>query len=168
MLLVVGILLIGPGMVGQSRPGAYKGHIALENVEHLGQLVQAGLAQDLAHPGDPGVRIVGVDAGAGMLGVDLHRAELVHFHHLAAPAQPLLAEEYRAAVVQLDGNGDDEKYGQQYRQTNQRKDKAHAPLKAKIDLLPKAVAKLSGTLIFHKKPSFLRLFFIRPYCRHFI
>ena len=72
----------------QCRPGPDEAHVALEHVEQLRQLVEAGAAQDVADAGDPGVDgeleqragalVVGLHGGQPGLGVDDHRAELEH------------------------------------------------------------------------------------------
>lgn len=51
--LIGGILC---DLTGQCRARADDAHFALQHVEELGQLVDAGLAQELAHPGDAGGR----------------------------------------------------------------------------------------------------------------
>ena len=104
----------------QRRAGADEAHVALQDVEQLGQLVEAGAAQDVADLGDPGVTgqleqraralVVGLHGGQPGLGVDAHRAELEHPELGVAPADPLLAEQDRTAVLPLDQDGDDRQH----------------------------------------------------------
>ena len=97
------VVLNGPGMVGEGRPGADEGHIPLEDVPELGQLVDGAGPQDPAHLGDPGVSFAAVDPGAGFLGVHHHGAELVEVEFLSALSQALLPEDHGALGAELHG-----------------------------------------------------------------
>ena len=70
------------------RPRAHQAHVAPGDVPELGQLVEAGAAQEAAHRGEA----IGVVAGAVA-----HGAELVEGERTAAEARPLLAEQDRTA-----------------------------------------------------------------------
>ena len=54
-----------------------------------------------------GALVVGLHGGQLGLGVDAHRAELEHAELGVVPADPLLAEQDRTAVLLLDEDGDD-------------------------------------------------------------
>src|SRR3989442_2949482 len=76
------------------RARSHEAHLALEDVDDLGQLVEAELPQDAAEPGDPRV-VLGPrpHRPRGRFGVDPHRAELVEVEDPPAQADPALAEE---------------------------------------------------------------------------
>src|SRR5271166_4410681 len=57
----------------RTRP--YKRHIALENIEELGQLIHAGLPQELADASDPAIVAARLRDGRPIL-LNGHRAEL--------------------------------------------------------------------------------------------
>ena len=81
-------------------------HVAVEDVPDLRQLVEAGGADEGADARDARV-VVSRELRAGvLLGVDAHRAELVDLVGLAEAAGADLAVEGRAAVLELDGEGD--------------------------------------------------------------
>ena len=81
-------------------------HVAVEDVPDLRQFVEAGGADEGADARDARV-VVGRELRAGvLLGVDAHRAELVDLVGLAEAAGADLAVEGRAAVFELDGDGD--------------------------------------------------------------
>ncbi len=104
-------------LVAQRRAGPDEAHVALQDVDQLGQLVEARAAQDVADPRDPGITgdleqragalVVGLHGGQAGLGVDDHGAELEHPELGLVAADPLLAEQHRAAVLPLDRDGDD-------------------------------------------------------------
>ena len=70
-------------------------HIAHKDIPQLGQLVQAGLAQETAHPGDILLRVVEQMGGHVMGGVDAHGAELEDVEIALMDTHPLLPEEDR-------------------------------------------------------------------------
>lgn len=85
---------------------ADEAHVAIEDVPDLRQFVEAGGADEGANTRDARV-VVGRELRAGeFLGVDAHRAELVDLVGLAEAAGADLAVEGRAAVFELDGDGD--------------------------------------------------------------
>ena len=67
MLLMLGVLGILPRVICKCRARSYPCHIALEYVYHLGQLIDAGLAEDIAHLCDARVIVVRVNAAARVL-----------------------------------------------------------------------------------------------------
>ena len=93
-------------LVPQRRAGANNAHSPLENVEHLREFVEAGLAEEPAHLGNP---LLGVAQlmGRGVLGgVGAHGAELVDVKMLLVEPHALLLEEHGSLAVELDGNSD--------------------------------------------------------------
>ena len=95
-------------LVPQSRARADNAHGAAENVEHLREFIQAGLAQEPAHSRDP---LLGVAQlmGRGVLGgVGAHGAELVDVKMLLVEPHALLLKEYGSLAVEFDGNSDGE------------------------------------------------------------
>lgn len=55
LLFVVAVLL---HLAGKCRAGANDAHIALQDVPQLGQLIEAGLADKLAHTGNARVSLI--------------------------------------------------------------------------------------------------------------
>ena len=89
-LVVALVLLI---FVQRRRAGANQAHIAAQHVKELRQLVDAGLADELAHLGDAGVVlhfkhqavhfVLGHQALFAFLGIHIHAAQLVDVEHTA-------------------------------------------------------------------------------------
>ncbi len=101
----------------QGRPGADEGHIALEDIDQLGQLVEAGAAEDAAEGGDSRVALHFEGAGVDVLvelgelvleavGVADHGAELVEAEDAFVLTDPVVSVEDRAAILQPDDQGD--------------------------------------------------------------
>lgn len=130
-------------------PGADDGHIALEDVDKLGHLIQAGLAQEPAHLGDAGIvlklLVLGPLLGvAGVLqhflqdvpGVPDHGAELDELEGLAVEAHPGLGVE-DGLPVPVDEEGDlhDQHQGQQGDEAQEAEDHVHKALHRHVDHL---------------------------------
>lgn len=95
-------------LVPQRRTRADNAHGPFENVEHLREFIEAGLAEEPAHLGNP---LLGVAqfVGRGVLGgVGAHGAELVDVKMLLVEPHALLLKEHWALAVELDGNSDGE------------------------------------------------------------
>jgi len=102
-----------------------KAHLAAQDIEQLRQFVDAGLADEAADSGY--TRIVGhleyrsfrfvevLYLCQARLGVDMHRAELIHREKMFSQANPLLDKKYRSRRVDLDGDGDNKEQRQQQR-----------------------------------------------------
>ena len=105
--LVAAVLLgVIPGQVlHQQGPGADDAHVALDDVERLGQLVQGGLPQDAAIPIEP--YLVRQQLAVLVLPV-VHGAEFDELKNLFALARPLLGKEGVAAHE--DGSQDHQDY----------------------------------------------------------
>lgn len=87
---------------GPFRPGADETHVAFEDVEELGDLIDPGASEKVAEAGDPG--IPGDGGGAGGFGVEPHGAELVNGEGFAPETDALLAEEGGAGAIEPDGD----------------------------------------------------------------
>lgn len=130
-------------------PGADDGHIALEDVNKLGHLVQAGLAEEPAHLGDAGVvlelLVLGPLPGvAGILqhflqdvpGVPDHGAELDELEGLAVEAHPGLGVEDGLPVpVDKEGDLHNQHQRQQGDEADEAEDDVHQPLHRHVDHL---------------------------------
>ena len=95
-------------LVPQCRARADDAHGPFENVEHLREFIEAGLAEEPAHLGNP---LLGVAQlmGRGVLGgVGAHGAELVDVEMLFMEPHALLLKEHGALAVEFDGNSDGE------------------------------------------------------------
>lgn len=115
-LEVVG--LVGVEVVGKERSGSDEAHVALEDVEELGELVEGRLPEDASDAGDARVvldleeaRVSGfvevLELPLHLVGVGDHRAEFVHAEWLAADARADLREEDGSPGLELDGDRDD-------------------------------------------------------------
>ena len=82
------------------------GHVAAEDVDELGQLVDAGLADELAYPRLAGIMERGLQAVG--IGIDPHGTELVAPELTAVEPRTLLPEEDRTGRRELDGGAYDE------------------------------------------------------------
>jgi len=91
------------------RSGPDYAHVAEQHVDELRQLVDIGLAHDVAPLGLAGVVLCGLQ-GVGLV-VDLHAAELDAGELLAVEAVALLAEEYRSGHREFGDDGDHYQYG---------------------------------------------------------
>ena len=90
-----------------------QGHLAHEDVEQLGQLVEAGLAQHATDLGDARVVLGGPDGARARLGIAVHAAELDDGERLAAQARALLQVEDRASVLEDDREAHQDPHGDQ-------------------------------------------------------
>lgn len=95
-------------LVPQRRARADNAHGSLEDVEHLRKFIEACLAQEPAHLGNPFFGVAQF-VGRGVLGgVGAHGTELVDVKMLLVQAYALLLKEHWALAVELDGNSDGE------------------------------------------------------------
>lgn len=93
-------LRIVVGMFHHVRTRAYHAHIAQENVDKLGHLVEAGFAQKRPQAGDPGIALGGLLL-VGVL-VHAHCPEFEAVKGFSTFSAPLLHEEDRAPRVEQD------------------------------------------------------------------
>jgi sugar O-acyltransferase (sialic acid O-acetyltransferase NeuD family) len=116
-----GLHLVAAGLLGrvavevahEQRAGPHERHVALQDVQERGELVDAGGAEEAAERGDA----VGVGGQAVLARLRLpHRAELVEVEGLAVEARALLAKEDWAAVGDADRGGGPQGHWTQHRQ----------------------------------------------------
>ena len=100
--------------VGTLGAGADKAHLAAQNVQELGELVEVGAAEQAAEGGAARV-VVGGEGGAALeFGIEAHGADLDDVEEAAVNPHPLLAVEGGAAIVAMDqpgGEGDEGRGG---------------------------------------------------------
>ena len=140
-----------------------------------GQLVEAGLAEEAAHPGDAGVEArrdlepvlevgleqLGVGAEAGLC-VDAHRAELVDGDGAPVATHPLLLEEGGSRRGQLEGEGHERQQQDEQQGDRDGDDQIEGPLGeasgAALDAqFPGGRRRRSVvTLVEHDDPRFIR------------
>ena len=89
------------------RPRPDDGHVALEDVPQLRQLVDVRSAQQLADRRPPRILLAREHRTRLGFRILVHRSELVNHERLAVEAHPLLAVEHLAARRQLHQHGDD-------------------------------------------------------------
>ena len=92
-------------MVEHMGPRAHDAHVALEHVEKLGQLVDIGLAHEVAK-GKLARVVLGGLHQVGIL-IDMHRAELVAIEVAAVDACSGLFEEDGPGTLDVNGQGDE-------------------------------------------------------------
>ena len=98
-------------------PRADDAHVALEDVDELGQLIQTAFSDNAADGRDARVILAGGEAcDAVLLGVDTHGTELDDLEYLSVYRESLLLIEHGAAVIDLDGDGGDQHQGGQQNQ----------------------------------------------------
>ena len=103
-------------VLGQERTWAYECHVALEDVDELGELVDGGGADEAAYLG----KAVGIGEEVA-LGIALvsHRLELNHLENLAMQSRSLLIEQGSRPFI---GNGEPNVDHKQYRPDDQQCD----------------------------------------------
>ena len=106
------------GMVEHVRARAHNAHVAAQHVEELRQLVDVGLAHEVAK-GKLARVVLGALNAVGVF-VDVHRAELVAIELLAVHARAGLPEEHRAGTLQLYAQGYERHERSQAQQHGQR------------------------------------------------
>src|SRR5262249_22311612 len=91
---------------GSLRPRAHQAHVALEYIDKLRQLVQAGRAQERPQARAARVVFLRPDSAGLLLGIDAHAAELEHLELAAVQATPLLTVEHGPRAGELDQRRD--------------------------------------------------------------
>ncbi len=118
-------------------------HVAPDDVEQLGQFVQAGAAQEVAHRRDArvagqlavpfpfhrGVRIAREQRGQHRVRVPAHGSELQATEEPAVPADAVMAEEDRRAVRAPDQGRD----GHQHRRQQHQQDAGEQPVEPRAE-----------------------------------
>lgn len=107
-------------------------HVPFKDVEELRQLVDAQLADHLAHPGDAHVTVLG-KLGAGFFRILAHAAELVDAKILVPLPYPVLQEHHGARTLQLDKDRRHQHQGGEQRDRDQRGQNVHSPFDEGID-----------------------------------
>jgi hypothetical protein len=102
MELLFGVLLVLPGVVGQGRSGADEGHVSLDDVEKLRELVERKGAHETSDPGNAGIAGFGIDSGTGVFSVLNHGTKLVYPEYFPLISNPVLLEQYGPAGIQQD------------------------------------------------------------------
>ena len=95
------------------RPRPDDRHLAAQDVDEVGDLVERGAAQEATCAGDPGV--VAGDRGADpdRVGAERHRAQLEQLELGAAEADAALPVDDRAAAAELDRDRGDQQDGRE-------------------------------------------------------
>ena len=95
-------------LVPQRRTRADNAHGPLENVEHLREFIEASLAQEPAHLGNPLLGVAQLMGRGVLWSVGAHGAELVDVKMFLVEPHALLLKEHGALAVEFDGNSDGE------------------------------------------------------------
>lgn len=112
-------------LVGQDGAGADQAHFAADDVEELGEFIEAVFAQEFAEAGDARVvfellvavpfllqfRVLGEVAFEDLIGADVHGAELEEGVFFAVAADTGLAVKDAAGGIELDEGGDQAEQG---------------------------------------------------------
>ena len=120
------------------RASAHKAHIAAQYIKKLRQLVNARLADELAHLGHAGVvlhlehqavhLVLGHQLLFALLGVHVHAAQLVDVEVPSVAAHALLLEEERPGAFDLEGDRHDRNDRNAEDAAHQTAHDVHAPL----------------------------------------
>ena len=134
----------------RGRPGSHQGHISLQDIEELGELVQRGLADEFSHPGNAGIvlhleheaihLVLLHESRLPGLRIDIHGTELVDFEESAVLSHSFLGEKYRTRGIQLDGNT--QNYIEKHRDGS-----AHQPAQHVHETLQRRITKLGLGLV---------------------
>ena len=106
-------------MLNTLGPGAHNAHIALDDIENLGQFIDTGGPNDSANLGDSGVVICCGDRLTFFFRIHDHTSEFEDIKFLSIPGSTFLLEENGAAVFHLDGNGSNSHNGCRHDHSNQ-------------------------------------------------
>ena len=124
----------GIHLLRNPRAGADEGHVALEDVEQLGELIQRGGAQELAHEG--GAFFVREEIAFRIASVG-HGAELDDAEGLAATADAGLQEEGVAALEEHEQNQDEQQQRRERQEQEEREEEV-------ADTLARALVEGAG------------------------
>ncbi len=114
------------------RPRADEAHVPFEDVDELGQLVDAELADECADAGHPGVPLGG-EGGAVLLRVVPHAPDLVDREGLSAHPDALLGEDGRPRALQLHGDHREEEKRHPERHGEQHHEDVHDALEDHVE-----------------------------------
>lgn len=137
-------------LVPQRRTRTDYAHGPFENVEHLREFIEAGLAEDPAHLGNPLLGIAQFVRRGVLWSVGTHGAELVDVKMLLVQAHALLLKEHGALAVELDGNSDGEHREREYHDAETREhniDKAFKEMLVHQEFCSLLKTELQGTLV---------------------
>ena len=95
-------------LVPQRRARTNDAHGPFENVEHLREFIEAGLAEEPAHLGNPLLGVAQFVRRCVLGGVGAHGTELVDVKMFLVEPHAFLLKEHRALAVEFDGNGNGE------------------------------------------------------------
>ena len=140
------------------RPRADEAHFPFEDVEELGQFVEAGLAQEGAALGDArvvlqfefcfpffaGLRIACEEFLQFHVGIDAHAAEFVAVEFFAVPADAAVFEDDRSRRILVDPEGDGQKERRQAEDAEARADDVEDALDGAIVPEGQVVAEAEG------------------------
>lgn len=125
------------------RAGAHQAHVALEDVPELGQLVDAGVADEMADAFNDARVVVHLEHLAlhlvllhqllfPLLRVGVHGAEFVNAEFPAIFADPVLREESRSRRFDADGRGHEDEGNSREEQPHKGAADIHDPLEEKL------------------------------------
>lgn len=128
-------------LVPQSRTRADDAHGPLENVEHLREFIEASLAEEPAHLGNPFLGVAQFVRRGVLWRVGAHGAELVDVKMLLVEPNAFLLEEHGALAVELDGDSD-----------YKHRDCKHDDAKSRKDYVEKSLKKECIGSLMHDRP----------------
>jgi hypothetical protein len=124
------------------RPRAHDRHVAAQDVDEVGHLVERRAPQQAPDAGDPRVSLAHRQAGAHVLGACDHRAQLEHVEGAAVLAHAPLAVDRAAARLQADGDDRDEQEGR--RDEQRRSGNDHVEYAARHQRVPSGGLQPAG------------------------
>lgn len=115
------------------RPGTYNGHVSLEDIQKLGELVKADGPDNAPHFCNAGIVFPCGKAGhAVFFSIHAHASEFQYVKLFPILGQPPLAVEDAAAVGSLDGNSSNNHERRKYNYSDKGENNVHEPFEEKI------------------------------------
>src|SRR6185312_4578320 len=130
------------GLVQRQGPVSNQGHVPQENIQKLGQFIKGGISQKTANTSDPGI-VVDLEeyrslsrrgiliqmfkGGDLLIGIPVHRSELVKIKDAITPSCPFGNIKNRPARLQSNRYRDQHKKRRQDQQTHGRDQNIESP-----------------------------------------
>src|SRR4030095_6597077 len=115
-------------LIDRKGAGSNPAHLPLPDAEDLGHLVEARSAKKPSYPGDPRVVVLCLAIAETTFRIRHHGPKLVYVDWALVPAPPSLPVQHGPAVIELDGQGDDDPERGAYGQREGGQDEVELPV----------------------------------------
>lgn len=112
---------IGGEHAGNMRPRSNKGHVALDDIDQLRNLVEAGAPQNSSNPRDPDIPLNRLLDACDVGDLSPHRPELVYLEQPVAISVTILLKEDWSARCRFDRNGNGNEHWSEEQQRQARR-----------------------------------------------